>query len=110
MQFGVGDLVWVNLKERLPKGKHTKLMQRKIEPCQILKKYGQNVYEIQLPSDLGLSSIFNVCDLTPYKGNGNEEEEPMQVATNDDIPKRDPPKLSKFLDTRVTKRKRNRST
>lgn len=73
-----------------------------------MKKCGQNAYEIQLPPNLGLSPIFNVCDLTPYKGNGNEEEDPMQVAADDDIPKHDPPKLRKVLDTRVIKRIRNK--
>lgn len=109
VQLSVGDLVWVHLKkERLPKGKYTKLMQRKVGPCQILKKYGQNAYEIQLPPDLGLSPIFNVCDLTLFKGSDNEGEEPMQVAADNDIPKHESPKLRKVLDTRVTNKTRNK--
>lgn len=109
VQFNVRDLVWVDFKkERLPKCKYTKLMQRKIGPCQILKKCAQNAYEIQIPPNLGLSHIFNVCDLTLFKGDGNKEEEPMQVAVDNDIPRQESPKLSKVLDTRVTKKTRNK--
>ena len=43
LQFEIGDLVMVNLKkERLPKGKFTKLMMRKIGPFKILQKCGHN--------------------------------------------------------------------
>lgn len=109
VQFSVGDLVWVHLKkERLPNGKYTKIMQRKIGPCQILKKYGQNSYEIQIPLDLGLSPIFNVCNLTLFKGSDNEGEEPMQVAADNDIPKHESLKMRKVLDTRVTKKTRKK--
>ena len=54
-------------QERLPKGKSTKLMLRKLGPCQILKKFGPNAYEIQLPLEIGISPIFNIIDLTPFK-------------------------------------------
>ena len=65
-------MVWAYLKkESLPKGKHTKLLIKKIGPCQILKKHGMNAYEIEFLSNLGISPIFNICDLTPYKGDVN---------------------------------------
>ena len=61
--------MWAYLKkERLPEKKHTKLLPKKVGPRQILEKYGHNAYEIQLPLEIGISPIFNVCDLTPYKG------------------------------------------
>ena len=47
VQFKVGDLVWAYLKkERLPQMKHTKLLPKKVGPCQILEKYGHNAYKI----------------------------------------------------------------
>jgi hypothetical protein len=55
-------------KARLQKGIPTKLQMRRIGPCKILEKYGQNAYKIDLPNHLDISPIFNVQDLIPYKG------------------------------------------
>ncbi|XP_059069221.1 uncharacterized protein LOC131859466 [Cryptomeria japonica] len=69
LKFKVGDLVMLHLKkERLPKEKYTKLMMKKLGPCKILMKCGNNAYKVDLPSSIGLSPIFNVADLYPYKG------------------------------------------
>lgn len=54
-------------KERLPKGQPTKLLMKKIGPCKIVHKFGPTAYEIELPSGLGISPIFNVCDLFPFR-------------------------------------------
>lgn len=68
VQFKVGDLVLAHLrKERMPKGKYTKLMMKKIGPCKVAHKYGNNAYEIELPSGVAISPILNVADLYPYK-------------------------------------------
>jgi hypothetical protein len=40
---------------------------KKIGPCRVLKKFGENAYEIELPDGIGIYSIFNVSDLYPYK-------------------------------------------
>lgn len=69
VKFKVGDLVMAYLrKERLPKGQQTKLIMKKIVPLKVLHKYGTNAYELELPPNLGISPIFNVCDLYAYKG------------------------------------------
>lgn len=69
VQFKVEDLVLAYLrKERLPKGQPTRLLMKKIRPLKVVHKYGQNAYEVELPPTLGISPIFNVCDLYPYKG------------------------------------------
>ena len=46
-------------------------MMRKMGPFKILQKYGTNAYKLELPADIGLSNIFNVCDLYPYKGSAD---------------------------------------
>lgn len=55
-------------KERFPTWEYNKLKLKKIGPCRILRKFSSNAYEIELPSDIGISPIFNVFYLYPFKG------------------------------------------
>jgi hypothetical protein len=45
---------------------------KKIGPCKILRKFDANTYEIEFPDDVGISPIFNVSYLYPYRKDDTE--------------------------------------
>jgi hypothetical protein len=59
-------------KERFPRGTYTKLKMKKIEPCKIIRKFEANAYEIEIPDGVGISPIFNIADMYPYKDDETE--------------------------------------
>ena len=60
--FKEGDLVWLHLrKERFPNQPKKRLMPRCDGPFKILKKIGDNAYQIELPSKYGVHATFNIA-------------------------------------------------
>ena len=57
-------------KEGFPKGTYNKLKLKNIGPCKVLRKFSANAYEIEIPSNLHISPIFNVSDLYPFRDAG----------------------------------------
>jgi len=61
-----GDLVWVHLcKDRFPDQCKSKLQPQADGPFKVLRKINDNAYEIDLPGTYGVSTSFNVTDLSP---------------------------------------------
>jgi len=55
-----------------PRGTYNKLNMKKIGPCKILRKFYANTYDIELPDDVGISPVFNISDLYPYREDDTE--------------------------------------
>ena len=80
---------------------------KKIGPCKVLKKFGANAYEIELPDGIGISMIFNVSDLYPYKDEqaktGSEQPE---IQWTKQMPFVEKLQMERILDKRDGKRTR----
>nr|GEY78786.1 reverse transcriptase domain-containing protein [Tanacetum cinerariifolium] len=69
-----GDLVWIHLhKEHFSAGRFEKLKPRGDGPFRVPKKINDNAYKIELPGHYNVSATFNVADLSPYKGDSDDE-------------------------------------
>ena len=53
--------------ERFPPGTLKKLHVQGAGPFKVIKRVGSNTYMLELPPKLGISSTFNISDLTEYR-------------------------------------------
>jgi hypothetical protein len=78
---------------------------KKIGPCKIFRKFSTNAYEIELPEDIGISPIFNVEDLYPYRMDhteGIDDREEIQWKWQKPITEK--PQIENILDHRIAKK------
>jgi hypothetical protein len=110
LQFEVGDLVLAHLRrERFLRGTYNKLNMKKIGPCKVLRKFGTNAYEIELPNGIGISPVFNILDLYPYKaGEAETRDEQPVIQWTKQMPIVEKPQMECILDKRVRKRTRRK--
>jgi hypothetical protein len=60
---------------------------KKIGPCKVIRKFGANAYEIELPNGIKISPIFNVTDLYPYRTKeAREKNEQKEVQWKKQMP------------------------
>jgi hypothetical protein len=80
---------------------------KKIRPCKVLKKFGANGNEIELPDGIEISPIFNISDLYRYKVEeaGTENEQPV-IQWKKQMPVAEKPQMERILDKRVSKKTR----
>jgi len=65
--FQPGDLVWIHLrKERFPSERKNKLIPRADGPFEVIERINDNAYKVDLPGNYGVSTTFNVADLSPF--------------------------------------------
>ena len=62
-------------KDHFLVGTYNKLKMKKFGPCKIVKMHDfGNAYEVELPTKLNISPVFNISDLTEcYEGGDSDE-------------------------------------
>ena len=96
-------------KDKFLRGTYNKLKMKKIGPCKVLKKFGVNAYEIELPDGIEIYLIFNVSDLYPYKAEeARTNDEQSKVQWQKQMPVAEKPQMECILDKRIGKETRGK--
>jgi hypothetical protein len=83
---------------------------KKIGLCKILRNFDTNAYEIELPDDVGISPIFNISDLYPYREDDTERSEGQEnIQWEKKMPVAEKPQMEKIVDERIGKKTRRKT-
>lgn len=76
--------MWVHFRnERFPSKRKSRLLPRKDESFQVLKRINENAYIIDLPNNYGFCSSININDLSPFDIGTNSRTILLQERGND---------------------------
>jgi hypothetical protein len=82
---------------------------KKIGLCRVIRKFGANTYEIELLDGVGISPIFNIADLYPYRAEEvGAEEEQKEIQWIKQMPVAVEPQMEIIIDKRVSKKTRRK--
>jgi hypothetical protein len=78
---------------------------KKIGPYKILRIFGENAYELELPKDVGISPIFNIADLYLYTEDGTERDKyQRKIQWEKQMHVAEKLQMEKIIDQRVGKK------
>jgi len=84
-------------------------------PCQIVRKFDVNAYELELPKGLGISPISNVANLYPYQVDDEDaiaasgsSRKVSEIFWRKQMPMAEDLEYERVLDTRVAKHTRGK--
>ena len=98
-------------KDKFPRWTYSKLKWKNIGPCNILRKFSSNAYELEFPKDVDISRVFNMSDLYTYHANESsqttaQEKVDQEVPWEAQLPKATLTIPKHFLDKRMSKKTR----
>ena len=80
LEYQKGDMVMIRLHpEHYAMKKAHKLHPRAAGPFPIRRVINSNAYDVAIPSEWGISSTFNICDLVAYQG-------PLEIPSEPGLP------------------------
>jgi hypothetical protein len=82
---------------------------KKIGLCKVIRKFGENAYDIELPNGVKISSIFNVTYLYPYRAEeAGEEDEQEEIQWTKQMPVAEKPQMESIIDKRISRKTRRK--
>jgi hypothetical protein len=110
-QFEVGDFILAHIrKEIFPRGMYNKLKMKKIGSCKILRKFEENDYEVEFLDVVGISPIFNIADLYPYRADeAGESKSQREIHWVKQMPITKKLQMETIINQRVSKKTRRKT-